>query len=148
MTTVNSSAKKSGSSRRQPANKLLYNIVGIPTPQKPQSFILPPKAKMPSTTAVRATTLVEPDMFDTSDNEEIKRIWAKVKQSVIELAGSDPSQINLNLDIDGVLKYLENAQEENKKSLEAYSEVKAIFRRTLQCIGTVGGIVTEGASYV
>jgi hypothetical protein len=85
------------------------------------------------------------------EGTEIQRIWADVNKLVCHLAASagvDPSETPSNLDIDGVLKYLDKAAEADKKSSEKFMWVKNVFHRTLQCIETVGGIVSNGASYV
>ncbi|KAF4338040.1 neutral amino acid permease [Fusarium beomiforme] len=65
-----------------------------------------------------------------------------------EMAGGDSSKINQALDMNDIVRYLDQAQSKDNKASEKYGTVKNIFNRTLECIQTVGGIVADGTSYV
>lgn len=79
---------------------------------------------------------------------EISQAWKRVELRVIQMAGGDASKIQPGLDIDAVLAQLGQAQAKDKKSVEKYATIQTIFKRTLQCIETVGGIVTTHVSAV
>lgn len=81
-------------------------------------------------------------------NDEITQIWFEVQKMVIRMAGGDPSKIDKRLDIDGVMRYLDQVQSSDQKAAEKHGTVKKAFDRTLQCISKVGGIIADGASYV
>jgi len=87
-------------------------------------------------------------VFSASDNDEIAQVWKDTEAKVIEMAGEDRSKINKGLDIEDVLRYLDEVQNKNQKAAERYGTTKEIFRRTLQGISHVGGIVSDGASNV
>ncbi|KAL4926828.1 uncharacterized protein BDV17DRAFT_141927 [Aspergillus undulatus] len=78
---------------------------------------------------------------------EIVEIWSQVQARVVQLAGGDPSKIQRDLTIEGVLSYLDKAQDlsENK---DGESKIRKTFERTLQFINTVGGIVAADAGEV
>ncbi|KAK7441300.1 hypothetical protein Landi51_10221 [Colletotrichum acutatum] len=63
------------------------------------------------------------------------------------MAGGDPSKIDKQLDIDGVMQYLEQTQAADQKAADKHGTVKKAFNRTLNCISKVGGIIADGASY-
>ncbi|KAL0943048.1 neutral amino acid permease [Colletotrichum truncatum] len=94
----------------------------------------------PTVVAVAATTVTPVD--------EIAVIWQEVQRMVIRMAGGDASKINKQLDIDGVMQYLEQVQVSDQKAAEKHGTVKKVFNRTLQCISKVGGIIADGASNV
>lgn len=85
---------------------------------------------------------------ELSEQMEIEAIWREVNNKVVELAGGDPNKVQKTLDINAVLKYVDNVQASEKKKSEKFGTFKSIVGRTLQCINTVGGIVAEGASTV
>jgi hypothetical protein len=85
---------------------------------------------------------------DTGMETEISQAWKQVELRVIQMAGGDASKIQPGLDIDAVLAQLGQAQAKDKKSVEKYATIQTIFKRTLQCIETVGGIVTTHVSAV
>ncbi|XXG96062.1 hypothetical protein Hte_002339 [Hypoxylon texense] len=85
---------------------------------------------------------------ELSEQMEIDAIWREVNNKVVELAGGDPSKVQKTLDINAVLRYVDNVQASDKKKSEKFGTFKSIVNRTLQCINTVGGIVAEGASTV
>lgn len=91
---------------------------------------------------------VNPELENSKEKKEIDDIWRQVQDRVIQIAGGDPRKIERTMDIDGVLKYIENSKDLEKKSADKYGWVKTTFQQTLQCIQTVGGIVADGASYV
>ncbi|KAI1772333.1 hypothetical protein F4818DRAFT_183578 [Hypoxylon cercidicola] len=85
---------------------------------------------------------------ELSEQMEIEAIWTEVNNKVVELAGGDPKKVQTTLDINAVLRYVDNVQASDKKKSEKFSTFRNIVNRTLQCINTVGGIVAEGASTV
>ncbi|KAI0846413.1 hypothetical protein F5Y00DRAFT_145193 [Daldinia vernicosa] len=85
---------------------------------------------------------------DISEQKEIDAIWKDVYNKVVELAGGDPRRVQGTLDINAVLKYVDDVQASSKKKSEKFGTFKSIVSRTLQCINTVGGIVADGASTV
>ncbi|KAI0169269.1 hypothetical protein GGR52DRAFT_514396 [Hypoxylon sp. FL1284] len=85
---------------------------------------------------------------ELSEQMEIDAIWKEVNSKVVELAGGDPRKVQTALDINAVLKYVDNVQSSDKKKSEKFGTFKSIVNRTLQCINTVGGIVADGASTV
>jgi hypothetical protein len=85
---------------------------------------------------------------DAVDRREIDAIWKQVQERVTALAGGDPNKIRKNLDINGVLFFIEQAETKEKKKSEKYGPFKNAVAKTLQCIQTVGGIVASGASQV
>ncbi|KAI2608023.1 hypothetical protein GGR54DRAFT_393194 [Hypoxylon sp. NC1633] len=85
---------------------------------------------------------------DISEQREIEAVWKEVHLKVVELAGGDPKRVQSTLDINSVLKYIDNVQASDKKKSEEFGTFKRIVNRTLQCINTVGGIVAAGASEV
>ncbi|KAH9988834.1 hypothetical protein F4779DRAFT_267706 [Xylariaceae sp. FL0662B] len=89
-----------------------------------------------------------PEKADLSEQREVEAVWKEVHNKVIELAGGDPKNVQKTLDIDGVLKYIDGVQSADKKKSEKFGLFKSIVSRTLQCIQTVGGIVTDGVSEV
>ncbi|KAL4881043.1 hypothetical protein BJY04DRAFT_227961 [Aspergillus karnatakaensis] len=76
---------------------------------------------------------------------EIVEIWSQVQARVVQLAGGDASKIQANLGIEGVLSYLDKAQDATSGT---DSSVRGAFEKTLQFIDTVGGIVAGGAGEV
>lgn len=85
---------------------------------------------------------------DLADQKEIEAIWKEVHAKVIELAGGDPKKVQQTLSINDVLNYVDRVQKADEKKSEKYGEFKNIMGKTLQCIGTIGGIVTDGVSNV
>ncbi|KAJ3571506.1 hypothetical protein NPX13_g5354 [Xylaria arbuscula] len=86
--------------------------------------------------------------IDLADQKEIEAIWKEVHAKVIELAGGDPKKVQQTLTIDDVLNYVDRVQKADEKKSEKYGEFKNIMGKTLQCIGTIGGIVTDGVSNI
>lgn len=72
-------------------------------------------------------------------------IWSQVQARVVQLAGGDSSKIQADLTIEGVLAFLDKAQDASAKK---DSSIRDAFEKTLQFIDTVGGIVAGGASEV
>ncbi|KAI0015185.1 hypothetical protein F4780DRAFT_107735 [Xylariomycetidae sp. FL0641] len=85
---------------------------------------------------------------DAAEQQEIESIWREINAKVVELAGGDPSKVQKTLDINSVLRYIDDVQQSDKKESERFGTFKHIVTRTLQCISTVGGIVTQGAATV
>ncbi|KAL4808834.1 hypothetical protein BDV18DRAFT_157771 [Aspergillus unguis] len=86
---------------------------------------------------------------------EIVEIWSQVQARIVQLAGGDPSKVDGNLTIEGVLQYLDKAEglnlkngKEKQKEGSAGESIRTVFEKTLQFIDTVGGIVAGGASEV
>ncbi|KAE9579599.1 hypothetical protein CGCF415_v011584 [Colletotrichum fructicola] len=90
--------------------------------------------------AVVATTPV-----DQSD-DEVTQIWQEVQAMVVRMAGGDPNKIDKQLDIDGVLRHLEQVQAKDQKAAEKHAAVKDTFSKTLQVISKVGSLVADGVS--
>ncbi|KAI2472939.1 hypothetical protein F4781DRAFT_294558 [Annulohypoxylon bovei var. microspora] len=84
---------------------------------------------------------------ELAEQKEIEATWKEVQNRVIELAGGDPKKVQA-LDINSVLRYIDNVQASDKKKSEKFGAFKSVVNKTLQCINTVGGIVAEGASTV
>ncbi|KAF4829526.1 hypothetical protein CGCSCA4_v014567 [Colletotrichum siamense] len=82
---------------------------------------------------------------DQSD-DEVTQIWQEVQAMVIRMAGGDPNKIDKQLDIDGVLRHLEQVQAKDQKAAEKHAAVKDTFSKTLQVISKVGGLVADGVS--
>ncbi|KAL4920953.1 hypothetical protein BDW62DRAFT_175605 [Aspergillus aurantiobrunneus] len=76
---------------------------------------------------------------------EIVDIWSQVQARVIQLAGGDSSKIQANLSIEDVLSYLDKAEDQSTKK---DSSIRGAFKKTLQFIDTVGGVVAQGAAEV
>jgi hypothetical protein len=76
---------------------------------------------------------------------EIVEIWSQVQARVIQLAGGDPSKIKKDLTIEGVLVYLDKAQDQ---SAPKDSSIRGAFEKTLRFIDTVGGVIAVGVSEV
>ncbi|CEL02875.1 Putative NACHT and TPR domain protein (AFU_orthologue; AFUA_7G06670) [Aspergillus calidoustus] len=74
---------------------------------------------------------------------EIVEIWSQVQVRVIQLAGDDPSKIKKDLTIEGVLVYLDKAQDQ---SAPKDSSIRGAFEKTLRFIDTVGGVIAVGVS--
>ncbi|VUC27262.1 unnamed protein product [Clonostachys rosea] len=85
---------------------------------------------------------------DSELSEEIGQIWKQVESRVLQMAGGNVSMLQKELKIDEVIASLNQTQASNKKDAEKYGQVRNVFQRTLQCIQTVGGIVTTGVSTV
>ncbi|KAL4895563.1 hypothetical protein BDV59DRAFT_156698 [Aspergillus ambiguus] len=85
------------------------------------------------------------DLKSSAIKDEIASIWAQVQARVIQLAGGDPSKVQPNLNINGVLAYLDQAQD---AATPKESVVRSTFNTTLQFIDTVGSIVAGGAAEV
>lgn len=101
------------------------------------------------TAATEKTTVVV--LATTEKNaadDEVSQIWLEVQNRVIRMAGGDPSKIDKQLDVDGVMRYLEQTQAADQKAADKHGTVKKAFNRTLNCISKVGGIIADGASYV
>ncbi|KAI1178306.1 hypothetical protein F4777DRAFT_538203 [Nemania sp. FL0916] len=94
------------------------------------------------------STNPEPGKIDLADQKEIEAIWKEVNAKVVELAGGDPRRIQQSLSIDDVLKYIDGVHKEEEEEAEEYGAFKEIVGVTLRCIGTVGGIVTDGVGSV
>ncbi|KAI1420010.1 hypothetical protein F5Y12DRAFT_166438 [Xylaria sp. FL1777] len=86
--------------------------------------------------------------IDLADQKEIEAIWKDVHAKVIELAGGDPRKVQQALSIDDVLNYVDRAQKADQQKSAEYGQFKNIIGKTLQCIGTIGGLVTDGVSTV
>ncbi|KAI1649310.1 uncharacterized protein F4817DRAFT_33587 [Daldinia loculata] len=101
-------------------------------------------------TSVSALSISSPieKAADISEQKEIDTIWKEVYNKVVELAGGDPRRVQGTLDINAVLKYVDDVQASSKKKSEKFGTFRNIVNRTLQCINTVGGIVADGASTV
>ncbi|KAI0203625.1 hypothetical protein F4808DRAFT_417300 [Astrocystis sublimbata] len=106
----------------------------------------PPTTLQSSTTGMSAGS--ESSKVDLADQKEIEAIWKEVNAKVLELAGGDPKKVKNSLTIDDVLKYIDSVQKTDAAKSEEYGTFKTIVTTTLQCIGTVGGIVTDGVSNV
>ncbi|KAI1078789.1 hypothetical protein F5B20DRAFT_591105 [Whalleya microplaca] len=105
---------------------------------------MPPSALLASPLSAGPTL----EKTDLSEQREVEAIWKEVHNKVIELAGGDPNNVKKTLDVEGVLKYIDAVQSADKKKSEKFGLFKTIVSRTLQCIQTVGGIVTDGVSEV
>ncbi|KAK5626050.1 hypothetical protein RRF57_001765 [Xylaria bambusicola] len=105
-----------------------------------------PATLQSSTTGI--STSSESTKIDLADQKEIEAIWKEVHVKVIELAGGDPKKVQQTLTIDDVLNYVDRVQKADEKKSEKYGEFKDVIGKTLQCIGTIGGIVTDGVSNV
>lgn len=75
----------------------------------------------------------------------VDEIWRQVQAKVIQLAGGDAKNVR-KLGIDDVLGYLDSFQD-SKKPQKA-QRLKGVIDKTLQCIQTVGSIVSSGVSTV
>ncbi|KAI1189668.1 hypothetical protein F5B17DRAFT_390131 [Nemania serpens] len=93
-------------------------------------------------------TSPEPNKLDLADQKEIEAIWKEVHAKVLELAGGDPRKVQGSLSIDDVLNYIDDVQKADEEKEEEYSAFKSTVELTLRCIGTVGGIVTDGVANV
>src|SRR5690349_11444786 len=82
------------------------------------------------------------------EKSDIDLIWMQVQERVVNLAGGDRGRLQSHLDIDGVLAFIDRAQASQKKKSEKYSWFRTAVSRTLQCIQTVGGVVSSAASQV
>ncbi|KAI0477811.1 hypothetical protein GGR56DRAFT_665620 [Xylariaceae sp. FL0804] len=83
--------------------------------------------------------------LSVSAQREVDLMWQEVENKVIEMAGGKKPQV---LDLDSVMRVVDQVQQADKKKSEKYGTFKGIIHRTLQCINTVGGIVANGASQV
>ncbi|KAI8965147.1 hypothetical protein F5Y11DRAFT_37295 [Daldinia sp. FL1419] len=101
-------------------------------------------------TSVSAMSISSPieKAADIAEQKEIDAIWREVYNKVVDLAGGDPRKIQGTLDIDTVLNYVDDVQASSKKKSEKFGTFKSIVNKTLQCINTIGGIVSDGASTV
>ncbi|KAI1380200.1 hypothetical protein F4677DRAFT_253529 [Hypoxylon crocopeplum] len=106
----------------------------------------PPTLQTSSTTLSTGSTAEK--AADLSEQREIEAVWKEVHLKVVELAGGDPAKVKTALDINAVLKYIDNVQASDKKKSEKFGAFKSIVNKTLKCINTVGGIVAAGASEV
>lgn len=84
---------------------------------------------------------------DPEMNKELSKIWAQVRERVVQLAGGDEKNIQ-PLGVDGVLAQLDNAQKKSTESSEKRQGIKTAFNRTLNAISTVGGLAAGAASMV
>lgn len=83
------------------------------------------------------------------EQREIELIWRQLHEKVVQLASSDPEfQLEKTLDINGVLHKVDLIQQKEQKKAEKYGPFKSILNKTLQCINTIGGMVSEGVSEV
>ncbi|KAJ8126198.1 hypothetical protein O1611_g7440 [Lasiodiplodia mahajangana] len=105
-----------------------------------------PASLQPSTTNMSASS--EPSKIDLADQKEIEAIWKEVHAKVLELAGGDPKKVQHTLSIDDVLSYIDRVQKADQAKAEEYGAFKNIVSQTLQCIGIVGGLVTDGVATV
>ncbi|KAI0407243.1 hypothetical protein F4802DRAFT_46589 [Xylaria palmicola] len=93
-----------------------------------------------------STTGMSAGSIDLADQKEIEAIWKEVNAKVLELAGGQ--NLKESLTIDEVLGYIDSVQKADAKKSAEYGKFKAIVGTTLQCIGTVGGIISDGVSSV
>ncbi|KAL4959938.1 uncharacterized protein BDV14DRAFT_205219 [Aspergillus stella-maris] len=100
--------------------------------------ISPSSTKAPPLELKRSTSALK---------SEIVEIWSQVQARVVQLAGGDSSNIRADLTIEGVLSYLDKAQEASENR-DAHGKVRSVFEKTLQFIDTVGGIVAADAGEV
>ncbi|KAI1153321.1 hypothetical protein F4825DRAFT_415644 [Nemania diffusa] len=105
-----------------------------------------PATLQSSTTNMSASS--EPAKIDLADQKEIEAIWKEVNAKVLELAGGDPKKVNQTLSIDDVLHYIDRVQKVDEAKAEEYGAFKNVVSQTLQFIGVVGGIVTDGVASV
>ncbi|KAL6412441.1 putative neutral amino acid permease protein [Ilyonectria robusta] len=82
---------------------------------------------------------------NSAQQKELDLIWEQVQARVIELAGGDPKKIR-HLGIGNVIEQIDSYND--KKKPESSSRLKSAVDKTLQCIQTIGGIVTQGVSTV
>ncbi|KAF7558157.1 hypothetical protein G7Z17_g57 [Cylindrodendrum hubeiense] len=82
---------------------------------------------------------------DSAQQKELDLIWEQVQAKVVELAGGDPRKVQ-RLGISNVLEQLDSYND--NKNPQSYSRLKKAVDNTLQCIETIGGIVTQGVSTV
>ncbi|KAI1498298.1 hypothetical protein F5X99DRAFT_334647 [Biscogniauxia marginata] len=107
---------------------------------------MPPATLQPSASVLSAGSTVS--KADLVEQREVEAIWRDVQNKVIELAGGDPKKLLTELNIDSVLKYIDEIQASDKKKAEKYGWFKDTVRKTLRCINTVGGIVAENVSNI
>lgn len=93
-------------------------------------------------------TLPDNPAIDSEVSREIGQVWKQVESRVLQMAGGDETMLQKDLTIESVISSLNQTQASNKKEAEKYGQVRNVFQRTLQCIQTVGGIVTTGVSTV
>lgn len=79
---------------------------------------------------------------------EVAQIWKQVQERVLRMANKDSSSLKKDLDIDGLLLYLDRAQQTDQKESETARKVRAAFNGTLVCIQTIGGVIAEVAANV
>ncbi|KAI1260170.1 hypothetical protein F5Y18DRAFT_406504 [Xylariaceae sp. FL1019] len=109
---------------------------------------MPPGLLQSTTSGLSSSSSTESAKLDLADQREIEAIWKEVTAKVVELAGGDPKRIQQVSSIDDVLRHVESAQKtEDKKSAE-WGTFKNILGKTLQCIQTIGSIVSNGVSNV
>lgn len=96
-----------------------------------------------STRSSTRSSSLDPQTIAIKD--EIATIWAQVQARVVQLAGGDPSQVQPNLNVDGVLSLLDKAQD---AAAPKDSPVRSAFNTTLQFIDTVGSVIAGGAAEV
>ncbi|EXF86596.1 hypothetical protein CFIO01_06858 [Colletotrichum fioriniae PJ7] len=95
----------------------------------------------------KTTVVVLATAEKNAADDEVSQIWLEVENRVIRMAGGDPSKIDKQLDIDGVMRYLEQTQAADQKAADKHGTVKKAFNKTLNCVSKVGGIIADGASY-
>ncbi|KAJ8120703.1 hypothetical protein ONZ43_g2657 [Nemania bipapillata] len=105
-----------------------------------------PATLQPSTSSMSASA--EPAKIDLADQKEIEAIWKEVNAKVLELAGGDPKKVKQTLTIDDVLNYIDRVQKVDEAKAEEYAVFKNVVSQTLQFIGVVGGIITDGVASV
>ncbi|XDG05652.1 hypothetical protein ABKA04_005267 [Annulohypoxylon sp. FPYF3050] len=100
-----------------------------------------------TSSSVLSTSSTNEKAVELAEQKEIEATWKEVQAKVIELAGGDSKKLQ-TLDINSMLKYIDNIQASDKKKSEKFGAFKSVVNKTLQCINTVGGIVADGASTV
>lgn len=84
----------------------------------------------------------------SAEDAELNAMWARVRDTVVRMAGGDVALASRSLSIDDVLAELDRVHSAEAKKSDKYQGIKAAFWGTLKCLETVGGIVANGASNV
>lgn len=100
----------------------------------------------PGPRALHATPISA--LVESPVQREIEAIWLQVQSKVVELAGGDTTKLQMQLGIDEVLQFVEDAQDASAKKSDKYKKFRYALNRTLRCIQTVGGIIVNGVSKV
>ncbi|KAK8006923.1 hypothetical protein PG989_000913 [Apiospora arundinis] len=98
-----------------------------------------------------SNTILSPtgaDAARAAAQKEIDAIWAQVQDRVLQLAARQKTQVRKNISINDVLRYVDEVQHSEKDKSEKFGWFKTAVGNTLQCIQTIGGIVSSGASQV